>query len=249
MLLRHLIINQLRAKPRIQFTESEARLVGTAIRQFQRCRLLVFGAGNDSSMWNQINAGGSTVFLEHNGDWIGKVREADPSLDIRAVEYRTRITQWRELLDQPDSLAMNLPQEIRATTWDVVLVDAPNGFIIANEYPGFGPIHGRMQSIYASSGLVAPGGFVFVHDAQREVENACCDELFSGACRELFRFRTRKNNGTLTELRCFFASPAGKFSWSACRLQMLVTWLRVGRRPDLQERWQGATPSDHRADS
>jgi hypothetical protein len=68
--LRCLVRSQLRAKPRIQFTEAEARLVGTAIRQFQRCRLLVFGAGNDSSMWNQINAGGTTVFLEHNANWI-----------------------------------------------------------------------------------------------------------------------------------------------------------------------------------
>jgi hypothetical protein len=110
-------------------------------------------------MWDQINVGGTTVFLEDSAEWIARVRAADPSLDIRPVEYTTRITQWRELLEQPDSLAMDLPSNIRETHWDVVLVDAPNGFIIADEYPGLGPIHGRIQSIYTAIGLVAAGGF------------------------------------------------------------------------------------------
>ncbi len=117
MSLHHLIINQLSAKPQIQFTQAEALLVGSAIRQFQPCRLLVFGVGHDSKMWNQINAGGTTVFLEHNADWIARVREADASLDILPVEYTTRITQWREVLYRPDSLAMDLPQDIRDTIY------------------------------------------------------------------------------------------------------------------------------------
>jgi hypothetical protein len=169
MSLRHFIRDELRAQPRIQFTEDEAILVGSAIRLFPRCRLLVFGAGHDSTMWSRINALGTTVFLEHNPDWIGKVQQADPSLDIRAVEYTTSITQWRELLDQPGSLEMDLPPDVCRKTWNVVLVDAPNGFVMADEYAGSGRIHGRMQSIHAASLLVAAGGYVFVHDAERQV--------------------------------------------------------------------------------
>jgi len=123
------IRNHLRKEPGIQFTEAEARLVATAIVQFRPCRLLVFGAGNDSSMWQQLNEGGTTVFLEHNPEWIVKIRGSDASLDIRPVQYATRITKWRELLDQGDSLQMDLPQDVRRKRWDVVLVDAPNGFV------------------------------------------------------------------------------------------------------------------------
>lgn len=242
MLISQIIRDEIVAKPQIQFSEAEARLVGSAVRPFPSCRLLIFGVGHDSTMWNRINARGTTVFLEHNADWIGKVRQADPSLDIRAVEYTTRVTQWREVLDRPDSLEMNLPQDIHETHWDVVLVDAPNGFIIADEYPGFGPIHGRMQSIYAAGGLVASGGFLFVHDAQREVESASCTRFLSGSCRELFRFRSRRNNGHFVELGCFTRSPGSRFCWSAFRLQLLANWLRILRAPDTQERWQGAMP-------
>jgi hypothetical protein len=127
---------------------------------------------------------------------------------------------------------MNLPQEIRATSWDVVLVDAPNGFIIADEYPGFGPIHGRMQSIYASSGLVAAGGFIFVHDAQREVENASCNKFLADAFLELFRFQSRRNNRLPAELRGFSAPGDRRyFSWSAFRLRFLAKWLHFARVP------------------
>ena len=246
MSLRRFIRGKLRAEPRIQFTESEALLVGSAVRQFPRCRFLVFGVGHDSAMWSQINSGGTTVFLEHNKDWIAKVQEADPLLDIRAVEYTTRITQWREILDQSDSLTMELPSDIRKAHWDVVLVDAPNGFIIADEYPRFGSIHGRMQSIYAASGLVDSGGFIFVHDAQREVENASCNKILADSCQELFRFQSHRNNGHFVELRCFSGlSHARTFSWPALHLQMLAIWLRFLRRTDLQERWQDTRPAEH----
>lgn len=247
--IRDQIRKALSKQRRIQFTEAEALLVASAISQFRPCRFLVFGAGNDSSMWRRLNEGGTTVFLEHNPEWIDKIRKADASLDIRPVEYTTRITRWREFLRTPDPLAPVLPEDICETRWDVILVDAPNGFAMVDEYPGFGPIHGRMQSIYAAGRLVAPHGYVFIHDAQREVENACCDKLLAGSYRELFRLQTRKNNGTLTELRCFFASSLkGEFSWSALRLQMRATWLRIRPRPDLQERWQGTIPDGHQTD-
>lgn len=221
------IRHHLHNEPRIQLTEAEARLVAAAIAQFRPCRLLVFGAGNDSSMWQQLNEGGTTVFLEHNPKWIDSIREVDASLDIRRVEYTTRITRWREHLDRPSSLEMDLPQEIRETRWDAILVDAPNGFIIADEYPGPGPIHGRMQSIFTARELVTSGGYVFVHDAQREVEDASCTRFFSDSCRELFRFRSHRNNGHFAELRCFTRSPGSRFSWPAFRLQILANWLRI----------------------
>ena len=239
------IRNHLRREPGIQFTEAETRLVATAIAQFRPCRLLVFGAGNDSLMWQQLNDGGTTVFLEHNADWINKTRGINPSLDVRSVEYTTRITEWRELLESPNSLLMDLPHDVCREQWDVVLVDAPNGFVFADEHPRLGPIHGRMQSILAASQLVAPQGYVFVHDAQRKVENACCEKFLATSHRELFRFRSRRNNGHIAELRCFAGSAfACSFSWSTFRLTMLAAWLRIKRTPDRQRRWHGVLPPE-----
>ena len=232
----------LRSRPKIQFAEAEAMLVARAVRQFRECRFLVFGVGNDSAMWHGINSSGATVFLEHNPEWIEKIRQRDGPLDIRRVEYTTRITQWREWLDAPRRARLELPCDIREGAWDVVLVDAPNGFAMVEEYPGFGTIHGRMQSIEAASLLVAPGGFVFVHDAQREVEAACCDRLLKRDGRLLFRFLMEKNNGNLTEMRCyFFPGPTSGLTWQARWLQLLAWWLGVWRIPDSQERVRAAS--------
>lgn len=116
---------------------------------------------------------------------------------------------------------------------------------MAEEYPEFGPIHGRMQSIYASGELVASGGFIFVHDAQREVENASCNKLLSGSFQELFRFCSQRNKGQIAELRGFFAPErASDFSWSAFRLRLLEKWLRVVGASDKLERRHGPTPEE-----
>ena len=36
------------------------------------CKLLVFGLGNDSYLWNKINKDGTSYFIEDNQDWIKK---------------------------------------------------------------------------------------------------------------------------------------------------------------------------------
>lgn len=79
-------------------------------------------------LWHDLNAGGVTVFLEHHEKRRQRVLSRDPDLDVLPVEYSTSILQWRELLDRPDSLSLRLPARVRDARWDVILVDAPNGF-------------------------------------------------------------------------------------------------------------------------
>lgn len=148
----------------------EYKHVRDLIRSLAPCSVLVFGVGKDSRFWIEANAGGTTVFLEHDPRWIALTREQIPEVVVHQVSYPTRRTQWNELLHHHDRLLMaSLPGEIRASAWDVVFVDSPQGS--APEEPG------RMQSIYTASVLAgrARDGHVLVHDCDREVEQVYTD--------------------------------------------------------------------------
>lgn len=152
----------------------EYRLIRDVIRARAPCALLVFGVGRDSRIWLGENAGGSTVFLEHNADWIEKTHEVLPEADVVQVHYGTRRTQWKRLLERQDKLFMTgLPNRVLSTNWDVIFVDAPPG--------GSRKRSGRMKSIYTASVLArrSTDVDVLVHDCHREVE-ATYSERFLG---------------------------------------------------------------------
>ena len=150
----------------VQLEVAELSAVTEAIRAHPGARLLVFGVGNDSRYWRQVNLGGTTDFIEDDLAWIERIKRTDPRLSIHPVRYETSITDWRALLDQPDRLALDVPGIAPGAAWDVILVDAPAGFDDTTT--------GRMKSIYFAS-THAPGGDVFVHDCHREAEIAYCD--------------------------------------------------------------------------
>jgi len=158
----------------IQLAAEELALVATCVRKRRPCRFLVFGVGNDSGLWKLVNRGGRTVFLEDDDEWLGRARASVAGIEAYRVQYGHLRQEWRELLDAPDRLQIKLPGEVAWGSWDVVLVDGPKGY--EDVHPG------RMESIYAASRLVAPGGRVFVHDCEREVESAYCDRYLGAEC-------------------------------------------------------------------
>lgn len=149
----------------IQLQPQEIAPIVAAIEAKPGCRLLVFGCGNDSAFWEAANAGGETAFLEDNQAWAAMAQAALRAAKVYLVAYETHLSQWRDLLDSPDQLKMQLPAEIASRQWDVILVDGPAGYD-----PSSTP--GRMKAIYAASCLVAPNGQVFVHDTERDAEAA-----------------------------------------------------------------------------
>ncbi|MFA5184804.1 MAG: hypothetical protein WC456_04785 [Patescibacteria group bacterium] len=124
---------------------------------------LVFGLGNDSALWHDLNPGGRTAFLEDDQAWLEKIKKAQPRLEAYLIHYTTRLNDWRDLIDQPEKLALPLPPKVIATEWDLILVDGPAGW--REDKPG------RMQSIYSAAQLIKPGGDIFVHDCDREIED------------------------------------------------------------------------------
>ncbi|MEO6396666.1 MAG: hypothetical protein ABIO40_12245 [Devosia sp.] len=148
----------------MQLEDTELRPVLAVVRDKRGCKLLVFGCGNDSRFWEQVNRGGTTAFLEDNPEWANKVRPTLEQAVVYLVRYGTMQFAWRWLLSRPAWLDMVLPAAVREVQWDVILVDGPAG------YGWYKP--GRMKAIYAASKLVAPGGRVFIHDAHRPAERA-----------------------------------------------------------------------------
>ncbi|MGA8261223.1 MAG: glycosyltransferase [Arenicellales bacterium] len=158
--LDRLIIGAYRKVRGFQLSVNEVACVLPRLRGAES--FLVFGAGNDTPMWATLGPE-VTHFVEHDIHWIRLL--PGYAQRIHRVNYRTKVSQYKELLNQPGALQLTLPAEITRRRWDVILVDAPPGY--APDKPG------RMQSIHAAAQLVKPGGAVFVHDMDREVEQAC----------------------------------------------------------------------------
>jgi glucuronoxylan 4-O-methyltransferase len=151
----------------IDLSVSEMTIITEAVLARRPCRFLVFGLGNDSMYWSRINPEGETVFLEDHPGWLSYVEKLDPSVSARLVTYDTVMSDWRDLLDRPEKLRMELPDGLDEKKWDVILVDAPVGVSEKST--------GRMKSIYMASVLRAGSSDVFVHDCFREVEKAYTD--------------------------------------------------------------------------
>lgn len=158
----------------IQLQEEQLRVICKTLRQKPKANFLVFGVGHDSIFWVLSNPNGRTVFLEDNQLWQNKIQTLYPKLEIYHVQYNTEKSQWRELINQPKSLILDMPTELLSIEWDIILVDAPAG----GKLPG---VPGRMKSIYMASQLVKSKGHVFVHDCNRDVERNYCDKYLTPA--------------------------------------------------------------------
>ena len=157
-----------------QMSVEEYSLIAEEIEKRSPCNVLVFGVGRDSQLWIDTNRGGTTLFLEDNSSWIQKTAEQVPELNVHEVIYKTRRSQWREILCAEDFsfLMLDLPAYILDTPWDVIVVDAPAGW--ADDKPG------RMQSIYTTAQLAQKScdTALFLHDCDRPAEAAFGTKFF-----------------------------------------------------------------------
>lgn len=147
----------------------QLKVICATIKRKTPCKLLVFGLGNDSSLWSSLNRNGITVFLEDNIEWFQKIIKKSKNIKAFLVSYDTQRKDWQTMLENKSLLEMTLPDDVEKEAWDVILVDAPAGW--NNESPG------RMKSIFLSSKLIQNSGDIFVHDCNREVEKIYCDKF------------------------------------------------------------------------
>lgn len=133
--------------------------------------LLIFGLGHDVPIWQKFNSGGRTVFLEDLEQWYKNITSKHEDIEAYLIKYPHDITQWRNLLNRPQDLLIELPKEVLETSWDCIFIDAPRGYRMSKDQPG------RMSSIYMASQLIKKGGTIFLHDAEREVEKVYAEEF------------------------------------------------------------------------
>lgn len=172
-----------------QQTLPEVSVTARVLTRKSPCNFLVFGLGHDSLMWAALNHGGRTVFIEEDQSWIDTVISKFPSLEAHHATYNTKVTEADELLVYGKSpectvvgdvkystcrLALKeLPEVFYEVEWDLIMVDAPTGWI--PEAPG------RMGAIY-TAGMAARARkegetHVFVHDCDRVVEDKFSKEF------------------------------------------------------------------------
>ncbi|KAM3311481.1 hypothetical protein ACQJBY_031877 [Aegilops geniculata] len=180
-------------------TAAEVGVTARLLTRRAPCNLLVFGGlGPDSALWAALNHGGRTAFLEEDAALIAEVGARHPGLGLEShqVAYQTTLADADELLGlrgspdctasppkdhplspghfegSPCKLAMRgLPAAFYETEWDVIMVDAPTGWV--PEAPG------RVGGAIYMAGMAArarrPGSGeteVLVHDVDRTVEDS-----------------------------------------------------------------------------
>lgn len=140
----------------IQLEPGQMRWIVKALWLQPAPRLLVFGCGNDSPFWETINADGTTIFLEDTEKWATRTAQHLTRSPVHLIAYGTELPRWRELLDHPEQLQLDLPSEVVTSPYDVILVDGPVGY---PEYFAETGVHppGRMKSIFMASQLARPG--------------------------------------------------------------------------------------------
>ena len=154
-----------------QLSEQEYLYITETISSKIPGNFLIFSVGKDSGLWMDINAEGKTVFLEDNPEWLQWAKSMYQDMEAYLVKYDTQRKQWQDLLNRQregeNCLSMELPENLLATEWDFIFVDAPAGYL--DETPG------RMKSIYTAAKLAFTSRTnhtdVFVHDCDREVED------------------------------------------------------------------------------
>ncbi|XP_057525248.1 glucuronoxylan 4-O-methyltransferase 1 [Amaranthus tricolor] len=181
--LSHALIHYTTSSITPQQTLQEISVTAQILLNKSPCNFLVFGLGHDSLMWNALNYGGRTIFLEEDQAWIHQIKRRFPMLNSYHVVYDTKVNQAHNLMDLSKGLECTsithpkhsmcqlalktLPKEVYETEWDLIMVDAPTGYY--DEAPG------RMTAIY-TAGMIARNKkegetHVFVHDVNREVED------------------------------------------------------------------------------
>lgn len=140
--------------------------IGYVLSAMTPCNVLVFGLGEDSYLWNDLNNSGKTIFIEDDKLWANKFK--DTGLHIVNAKYSTFVGDHEKIGYDTETLdSLKLPDYVENEKWDFIIVDAPLGHGPPGR-PYKGP--GRMQSIYKAHKLLREGGICVVDDMKRMVE-------------------------------------------------------------------------------
>jgi hypothetical protein len=156
--------------PETQLSQAKIEMIAGAI--FSRspgCNLLVFGLGNDSPFWHNLNIQGYTLFVENNKEWMERVLPTNPFLKAIFCDYAP--VTVRRSLASPISILRRArpPEQLLERQWHVIIIDAPNGN--RPHQPG------RALPIAWAAQLAKPETHIFLDDYNRDVERSFANFL------------------------------------------------------------------------
>ncbi len=165
-------IKNMKKKNKGLMSKNQYLAIAKELNNLSPCNLLVFGLGDDSYLWNSINKGGVTIFLEDNIEWINSMN--DGSLKVEHVTYKTLIENQKDIGFIPEKLELPLSDEVLNYKYDFIIVDAPLGH--QPPRPLKGP--GRMSSIFMASKLIKKNGIAVIDDMGRPIERRYAFHFF-----------------------------------------------------------------------
>ena len=139
-------------------------------------KLLVFGLGNDSPTWRDLNCNRRTVFIEDNSDWYNMITSKYAGIEAYLYKYNTTLGDAQRFYDQP--FMMEIHPNVDTECFDLILIDAPMGF--DSSKPGrMAPAHytqNRVKECMAQKKKNIM--FVFMHDMERPGEQEIVRHYF-----------------------------------------------------------------------
>jgi Protein of unknown function (DUF579). len=145
----------------IQLAPSHIEVIASTIAlRSPGCKLLIFGCGYDSAMWQAMNRDGTTVFLENSPERRDLILRDNPQLDIHLYEpVPMTIDDYTE---RPELLKTRPPDILQKCKWDVIVIDGPPGD--SSQCPG------RALVIKWVSSIRTRSTHVFLDDYERPLE-------------------------------------------------------------------------------
>ena len=168
----HQLIYKMKANGHGLMSLNQYLAVAQKLDELAPCNFLVFGLGHDAYIWNEINEGGKTVFLEDDAEWTSKFN--DSGLEIFSVKYDTKAADHEKIGFDEAKLKMDLPKAVTDVSWDMIFVDGPLSHNPPRPYKG----PGRMKSIYAAYSLLKDKGICAMDDMGRLIESTYAYHFF-----------------------------------------------------------------------
>jgi hypothetical protein len=150
-----------------------ATIAGAICTRDRACNFLVFGLGNDSPMWADINKNGTTLFIESDPKWLEAVKSRSPSINARLVDYGD-ITVSSSMENPLQVIKTAQPPDwLTDISWDVILIDGPRGY--KPHHPG------RALPICWSAMVRRRSTDIFIDDAHRDLERLFSELLLTSS--------------------------------------------------------------------
>jgi hypothetical protein len=147
-----------------QLSPAQIEVIASIIRgRAPGARLLVFGLGRDTPLWQRVNQDGETLFVEHDPAFIAAAQQRPHAPRILPFGFAAHTSVLGSFSMTPAEVeAVPIPGPIAVGRWDVVLIDGPTGHRLTDP--------GRLLPIHWTSRLMRRDTHVFLDDYHRALE-------------------------------------------------------------------------------